>query len=255
MTMVIEQIIQKAIELSLPDFLKWIIVSKIISKVGEKNISKVYDLIRNKYNEKKYAFFPNKEEAYTLKKLSNKSLYKDFRRVLQGHWGIDVVRTGIYILHLEHKKKPEKIKDIKEQVFRNKKLIGLRLLAMIQAGILRPVLDYLINLKDKNNYCKDDLFSEFDNILNDWKRMSIFIQNEDSLSDIIKKTKELIDNKEETIFILAKGNAMENAFNLMVQLQKDKYLIEKGYVWFANTDNETEPPTFHCSIHSSTYLM
>jgi hypothetical protein len=65
--MVLEEIIQKAIELSLPDFLKWLVASGVLVKLGESQLKKVYELIRNKHNEGKYAFFPNKDEAYTLR--------------------------------------------------------------------------------------------------------------------------------------------------------------------------------------------
>ena len=68
-------------------------------------------------------------------------------------------------------------------------------------------------------------------------------------------TKEMIDRKEETFFIFAKGHAIETACAVIVQLQKDKYLLEKGYVWFAETDPDTIPPSYYCGVHSSTFLI
>ena len=65
--MVIEEIIQKAIELTLPEFLKWLVASGILVKLSKPQLEKVYGIIRNKNNEGKYGFVPNKDEVYTLK--------------------------------------------------------------------------------------------------------------------------------------------------------------------------------------------
>jgi len=253
--MVIEEIIQKASELSLPDFLKWLVGSGILAKLGAEQIKKVYELIRKKHDEGKYGFVPNKDEVYTLKKLAAKSVYKDFREILKNHWGADVVRTGLYILNLEHKKEVEKIKEVKQQVFDNKKILGLRLVEMVTEGVMRAVLDHLKNLKDKHNYSQEDILREFDELLQVWKKITIFVKNEDSIPYIVKQAKELIDKKEETFFIFARGKAIETACSSIIHLQKDKYLLDKGYVWFANMDSDTLPASYYCGVHSSAYLM
>jgi hypothetical protein len=253
--MAIEEILQKAIELSLPDFLKWLVASGVIAKLTKDQLEKVYTVIRNKHNEGRYGFVPDKEEAYTLKKLSDKSVYKDFKQLLKGHWGVDVVRTGLYINILEHKGgEAEKIKNIKNQIFKNKKISGLRLIEMVTEGVIRAVLDHLKNL-NKYNYSREDIQSEFESLLSEWKEITIFVKNEDSIEGILKQAKEKIDKKEETFFILAKGNAITTACSVIVQLQKDKYLIEKGYVWFSETDPDTTPASYYCGIHSSTFLL
>ena len=103
MIMVLDEILQKSAELPLPDFIKWLIASKLLSRLGDEVAKKVYSIIRKKHSEGTYAFFPNKEEAYTLKKLASKSWYREFKRILSGHWGVDVVRTACYIMILEEK--------------------------------------------------------------------------------------------------------------------------------------------------------
>jgi len=253
--MVLEQIIQKAVELSLPEFLKWLIASGVVGKLTIPQVKKLYEILRTKHNKALFGFFPDKEEVYTLKRLVNKSIYKDFLRVLPGHWGTDVIRTACYVLILEEKKEKEKIEVIKTQVFKNKKLLGLRLVEMVQAGVIKAVLERLIMLKDKHNYENADLANEFENLLNDWRKITIFVQNEDSVEKIKDLSKKFIDKREETFFILAKGNATETAVSTIVELQKEKYLIEKGYVWFARSDHDTHPPTYYCGVHSSDFLL
>jgi hypothetical protein len=168
---------------------------------------------------------------------------------------VDVVRTGIYVSILEHKKETEKIKDVKDQVYKNKKLNGLRLIEMVEVGILRPVLDYLKNLKEKHNYSDEDISSEFESLLSNWKKITIFVKNEDKEEVIFNQAIKLIDNKEETFFIFAKGKAIETAQSVIVKLHNGKHLLEKDYVWFAEINNETIPPTYYCGIHSSDFLI
>lgn len=250
----IEEIIQKAAELNLPAFLTWLVASDVLRRLGKEHIRKVYELIKNKYNEGKYAFFPDTDEVGTLKKLADRSVYSDFKKILKNHWGVDVIRTGLYITTLESRGEIERIKEIKQQVFKNKKLPGLRLIAMVTEGIIRPVLEHLKDLQ-KHKYLQDDIDNEFESLLSTWEKITIFVKNEDSAEMVIKNAKELIDKNEETFFIFAKGNSVNVACSALVQLQQDNYLLEKGYVWFAKTDPDTIPQSYYCAIHSSMYLF
>ena len=105
------------------------------------------------------------------------------------------------------------------------------------------------------NYSREYLENDFENVLSDWKRITIFIQNIDSKEKIKNQAKQFIDSSESTFFILAKGNSITTAQNVLVELQNERYLIEKGYIWFAKTANDTKPPTYYCGVYSSTYLM
>lgn len=253
--MVLEEIIEKAAELTLPNFLKWLVASGILAKVGKSQLNKVNQIIRDKYNEGTYAFVPDKKEAETLKKIKDQAIYKEFKRLLPGHWGIDVVRTAIYINVLERKGNVEKIKEIKDQVFKNKKLPGIRLVEMVVVGVINPVLDRLKELKDKHNYSQDDVANDFEDLLYTWEKITIFVKNENTSEEIIKLVKEKIDKKESTFFMLAKGNAINIACEAIVTLNKEKYLLEKGYIWLAEQDPHTKPATYHCGFHSTTFLM
>ncbi len=239
----------------LPEFLKWLIASKYLSKIGDEGIKKVYSIIRKIHSEGKFAFFPNKEEAYTLKKLAARSWYREFKRILPGHWGVDVVRTACYIMILEEKGDNNRVKEIKESVFRNRKILGLRLIEMVQNGVFVAVLDRLTTLKDEHKYSHEDLENDFENVLADWQRITIFVQNADSKEKIKTQAMQFIDASESTFFILAKGNAIATAQSVLVELQKEDYILEKGYVWFAKTSNDTKPPTYYCGVYSSTYLL
>ena len=174
---------------------------------------------------------------------------------MPGHWGVDVVRTACYIMILEEKGDNNRVKEIKDSVFRNRKVLGLRLVEMVQNGVFIAVLDRLTTLKDKHSYSREDLENDFENVLSDWKRITIFIQNIDSKEKIKNQAKQFIDSSESTFFILAKGNSITTAQNVLVELQNERYLIEKGYIWFAKTANDTKPPTYYCGVYSSTYLM
>ena len=253
--MVYEQILLKYSELTLPQFLSWLTTSGILAGIGKKCMGKVNELIRNRYNEGHYAFVPNKEEALTLKKVSEKNVYLEFKKLLKNHWGIDVVRTGLYLRILEQKGDVERIKEIKKQVFKNRKLAGLRLIEMVVEGVIEAGLDHLNKLKEKHNYSQEDLDNAFDDLLHTWEKITIFIRNENSVDEILSKTKELIDKKEETFFLFAKGKAIVTACSVLVQLQKEKYIIPHGYIWFISPDNQTVPPSYYCVFHSSTFLI
>ena len=113
----------------------------------------------------------------------------------------------------------------------------------------------MIELKEKQKYCQEDLNNEFEDLIFKWKEITIFIKNEDNIEIIKSRTKEIIDKKTETFFIFAKGKAIETAWAVNVQLQKEKYILEKGYVFFAKMNKETAPYSYYCGFHSSMFLL
>lgn len=253
--MVLEEIIQKASELNLPDFLKYLVSANILSKIGKEYAPKLYEIIRNKFNEKKYAFVPNKDEAETLKKLGEKSTYKRFKKLLPTHWGNDAIRTAEFIMILEQKKDIERIKEIKGQVFRNLKLPGLRLVEMVQTDVIRAALDYVEDLKSKYSYSQEDINREFENLLMRWERITIFVKSDDAIEKIKQKSIDFIERKEPTFFLFAKGSAIDNTCLVIAELIKEKYVIQNGYIWFAQMIKETTPFTYYCGFYSSNFLL
>ncbi|MBW2994101.1 hypothetical protein KY315_01620 [Candidatus Woesearchaeota archaeon] len=252
---ILEIIIAKASELNVFELLQWLPTSGYLAKLTKDQLKKVYSIIRQKNNLGKFAFVPNAEEYYALTKLADKSVYRDFKKLLKGHWGVDVVRTGLYILSLERKGEIDQINLVKQQVFANKQVSGLRLIGMVTEGVIKPALDYLKELKEKKNFSPEDLNKAFEDLLNEWEKITIFVKSDDFVETIFKKAKNMVDQKKQTFFIFAKGKAIAVACAAIVRLQKEEYLLEKGYVWFAETDLDTTPPSYYCAAYSSLFLM
>lgn len=239
----LEEIAKKIVEMTLPDFLNWLAATGFLANLSKDQLDKVYSLIRGKYNEGKYAFVPDKDEIYTLKKLGNRSLYKEFKRLLPGYWGVDVVRSALYVSLLEIKGDIDRIQEIRAQVFKNRKTLGIRLVEMTTIGLLDVVVVRLDELQDKQSYSKEELQNEFDEILTKWNSISIFIKNTDSLRSLYSRAEKMIDDNEPTFFVLAKGDAIKKAQKVATHLVEKKDLLGRQYDWNEFSNVKTEPPS------------
>jgi hypothetical protein len=246
-------IIEKAAELALPQFLNWLATKSW--NFSKEQWDKVYEIIRAKNDRKEYGFVPNREEVEALKKLAEKSAYTEFHELLPHHWGIDVVRTGLYIATLERQDRDntERIKAINDQVFKNKKLLGLRLLEMTVVGVIDPVIDHLKTLKEKHQFAAEDLEATFESILATWKKITIFVKGDDTKDHVMTQIRQMLTLKEETFFVYASGKAKDAACFAIAELNNASALT--GYVWFSRMNPETHPPSYYCGFYSSTFLL
>lgn len=247
------EIIEKAAELALPQFLPWL-TSKTWD-FSKAQWDKVYEIIRAKNDRKEYGFVPNRDEVDTLKKLAERSSYTEFVGLLPHHWGADVVRTGLYIANLERQDRDntERIKTIKDEVFKNKKMLGLRLQEMTTVGVINPVIDHLKTLKEKHHFSMEDLEAAFESLLANWTKITIFVKREHTKEQVIAQMAAMIERKEETFFVYASGKAKDAACFAIAELNVRGSFT--GYVWFSRVDPETRPPSYYCGFYSSTFLL
>ena len=216
----INQILDAIKDLALAGALNYL-VQNDIDNFLKSGYEKIAQVIRDKQSEKKYAFVPNRDEAIKLKILGENPSYKTIYLLVPNYKYIDLIRTGLLIL--EYSKIPtldnrERIAWIKKEILRRPG--GKRLLKIVNlpsTEFFSLILKYLHELKI-NSYPETHIESEFEELVEDWRESSLFVENRDDLDKIIIFCHNQAQGQNDRFFILA---TQETAVNLVEKALAD----------------------------------
>ena len=91
----ISQIISEIIDLPLKEALAYLTTHKITNYLS-KGYDQVKKIIKDKHNEGKYAFVPNKDEVLFLEQAEKNPDYQQIRILVPKYKYIDLIRKGYY---------------------------------------------------------------------------------------------------------------------------------------------------------------
>ena len=191
MAMTVEQILEHIKNLSLKEALIYVASQGIVdfSKAGYEKIKQFFV---DKFNDGKYAFVPDREEALFLQESKNNPHYKQIEDLVPNYKYLDLIRTGFLIAsynkNIDNGVNPEKyrqrISQIKEQIA--KRPGGGRLLKIVKFPTtisFSSAITYLQNL-ELNNYPIELLEDEFEELVEDWEKSSKFVKNTETLEGV-----------------------------------------------------------------------
>ncbi len=237
-------------DLQIPEILKFLTKNGVTLAVLKKS-DDLIALIKNKQNEGKYGFIPNKKEGEILKKTKNRGLYKEFCELVTNkkHW--DLIRTGYLISTLnkmggeDAKKRIEEIKSI--IVSNPNGAINIKICSIVTTGAITSIVDYLKTLKRKN-YDQSYIDDVFNQIIYDWIKHTIFPKKEDTTEQIKQEILSKGTQKLSLIMIFSMDSAMQNTCYAVAEIVKDSLL--KDYFYSSYNDEEG----LH-KVHVSTFTL
>ncbi len=159
-------------------------------KFGKDGFAKIKKVIQDKHNEGKYAFVPNKEEAQKLTQFSTESNYKKLSILIPNFEYIDIVRTGLLLSYYHQRNEKgdkEKVQAIRAQIHRRPNGSFLVKLSIISAesDSLTALLDYLYDLKTKENYTEKQLQEKLSERVLSWDSCSLLVDKTQTVGDVI----------------------------------------------------------------------
>ena len=237
MAVTIEQILEHIKNLSLKEALIYTASQGIIdfSKAG---YEKIKHFFVDKFNEGKYAFVPDKEEALFLQESKNNPHYKQIEELVPNYKYLDLIRTGFLVASYNKKindeinpeKYRQRISQIKEQIA--KRPGGGRLLKIVKFPTtiyFSSAITYLQNLK-LNNYPIELLEDEFEELVEDWEKSSKFVKNTENFEGVISFCKRQAEQKNRRFSILGMHiktvKIIEEAIN---QLVEESFFKDNNY--------------------------
>jgi len=146
----VDQLISQIKDLELPAALAVLIGQKVLN-LSQKGMEKIKQLIKDKQNEGKYAFVPDKEEANKLSQFCGNPEYQQIHQLIPNYWGNNLLLTGLLIRDYQEeggKKNNQRIALIKKQIWQRPN--GKHLIKVVDlptTPVFSVILGFLYDLK------------------------------------------------------------------------------------------------------------
>ncbi len=225
-----------------------LLVVKRISKIP----NEIKQIIQTKYNEGKYAFVPDKDEADRLKEFGNEPIYKQVQLLVPNYQYIDVLRTGLLIDHY-HKndtaKNRDRVKSIKTNIV--KRPNGQKLLKIANfptTPFFALILRYLYELKI-TGFTDKQLEETFDEVVTDWEKATLFVTNRQQPKDIFQFCDMQAAKKSQYFFILGMRTSASTVENAIKDLSENGFLKKNNYLQRSITSTDGNHPRIEVTFY------
>lgn len=220
------ELIQKISSIGIKDLLTFLYTAKLTKETVEY----VKKRVRELWNQSKYGFTPNAEEATVIYKISQREAYKRLKECIGSHWSLPLIRLGLYISDLNDEGRRKLIAKIKEDIYKKYGSKGLKIANMATTGAILSVIEYLSKLKIEENLNQTDLAIKFDTeIIEKWDKITFFVKTEDSEKEIYKKIVGMINKKILIFFVFAYGTASTKPMTIVSKLNNNRIISKKNY--------------------------
>lgn len=228
----IDQITDDIASLS-PKAVLYYLVANGIKDFAEKGYDKLRHAITSRFDERHYAFVPDKKEAEALKDLSKNPSYQTVKSLIPKYSYIDMIRTGLLLKsYLDN---PTKENDKRNMQIRRAVAIrpnGTKMTSLLHltcTPYFSSVITYLIKLKNENGYSENQLLEKFEEIVNDWDECHLPVRSGDSIKAIREFCMKKMSDHKRNVFLIGLKEASRNIEQAVNELAK-KNLFEKfGY--------------------------
>ncbi|VVB87334.1 Uncharacterised protein [uncultured archaeon] len=212
---------------TLPELLKLVALQKVTGKI----LDWVTQRIKEQWEKKEYGFTPEAEVATGLQKISKSEAYKRMRECIGNHRFLGLVKLGFRAEELNEQGNIAAIAKIKDNVYQKHRVEGIRIITMGTTGVLTGIIQYLSDIKIKNDYSQAIMAEHFESILKDWMQITIFHQAEHGQKTLEKNILTFMKTNYPLFFVFSMGTASEQAAKLIAQLKKDDIIRKNGYTF------------------------
>lgn len=228
-----EDILQKITSFtSIKDALTYFVLLEKASKVTPEILKFFKDKINQLWALKNTGFVMSASQAEEINKLAGTKLFH-IKETLNDHWSTELILLGLYVDKLNKEDRRKEIDGIKERVHKKYGVNGIRVINLATTGAIIPIFWYLSDLKQRKNYCATDLAIEFDKILENWKKISIFVEKDIPKTELESKIRGYMIEQKPIFFVFSYAQvASKIAFSVLVKLNNDDAFSKGGYIFF-----------------------
>ncbi len=191
--------------------------------------SSLKEAISKRWRKLEYGVTLSVEEANSLKKIAENNFYLLFKKYLNAHWSLKLIKVGIYISELNDEGKIKRVNELNVEVYRKYGLKGKRIIQLASTGILIPLMNHIIDIKLTKGANPFVLHQEFDKILEEWEKIAIPVGSIATDADIKKQVLIKMDNANPIFFLYAAGIASKHA-QLSLAKMNNENLFQNKYL-------------------------
>ncbi len=226
---------------TLPELLKLVTLQKLTGKI----LDWATQRIKEQWDKREYGFTPEPEVASGLQKISKLDAYKRMKECIGNHRFLGLVKLGFRIDELNQQGNTAAIAKIKSSVFEKHGVEGIRILTMGTTGVLVGIIQYLSDMKLKNDYSQAIMADHFEKIIENWIQITIFHQTEQGQKALEKSIRTFMKANYEIFFVFSMGTASSQATKVIAQLKKDDIIRKNGYMFNLYSRKEVAGKVMH----------
>ncbi|MCZ7357484.1 MAG: hypothetical protein O8C66_07880 [Candidatus Methanoperedens sp.] len=212
---------------TLPELLKLVALQKLTGKILDWATQRIKEL----WEKREYGFTPEPDVASGLQKISKSDAYRRMKECIGNHRFLGLVKLGFRVDELNEQGNTTAIAKIKSNVFEKHGVEGIRILTMGTTGVLTGIIQYLSDMKLKNDYSQAIMADHFEKIIKNWMQITIFHQAVQGQRTLEKGILTYMKANYDIFFVFSMGTASEQATKLIAQLKKDGIIKKNGYMF------------------------
>lgn len=212
---------------TLPELLKLVALQKLTGKILEWAKQKIKEL----WDKREYGFTPEPEVASGLQKISKSEAYKRMKDCIGNHRFLGLIKLGFRVNELNEQGNVAAIAKIKDNVYEKHGVEGIRILTMGTTGVLMGIIQYLSDMKIRNDSSQAIMADHFEKIIKNWMQITIFHQAGQGQKALEKNILAFMKANYEIFFVFSMGTASEQATKVIAQLRKDGIINKNGYMF------------------------
>ncbi len=229
---------------TLPELLKIVAFQRLSGKVLDWATQRIKEL----WEKREYGFSPQPEVADGLQKISKSDAYKRMKDCIGNHRFLGLIKLGFRAEELNELGNTKAIAEMKNSIYDNHGVEGIRILTMGTTGVLTGIVQHLSDMKIRNNYNQAVMADRFDKIIENWTKITIFHQTEKGQTTLEKSIRAFMKANYEIFFVFSMGTASSQATKLIAQLNKDEIIRKQGYIFTLYSRKEFAGRTMHAWV-------
>lgn len=197
-------------------------------KLGKPVLGKIKKQLEKIIDKQDNILTSDTKEFEALKRINENPNFCRLEELIGTHPHLRLVNIGIYIMQLNDNDKRELIKKIKNRVNKKHGRRGMKILHLGSTGVIYDVIEYLDRLKLTRGYDKEHIVSEFDKILDEWDKITIFVKSEEDKKVLRRNILLYITLKYPLFFVFAYGTACDVAKKTIADMDNDGLISQKN---------------------------
>ncbi len=183
------------------------------------------------FSRNKVGFLPKGCGLGDLKHSQKKQSFKQLKYLLGEHPTLPIISIGLWINSLPEEDQKKGVEGIRNSIYKTHKKKGVSILNMASTGFMEGFIKFLTNYNLKKNLTKEELIDIYEQSLEDWERISLFIQKNQPLENTVQAIQLKLAQGMPFIYVFASYGAILTMQSVIAQLRSSNLLQQFGYTY------------------------
>jgi len=185
--------------------------------------------VKKFFMKNKVGFLPEGMDYSDFQKLKTKMVFKQLKFLIGKQDTLSIILLGLYIQGLDNKIKSKIADESRQRIYNKYGTKGVSILSLSTTGFIEEYIKWLSDYNIKNNPSQQELIDLYERCLNDWREITIFVQNVMQTQTIMDRMIGKMNIGKEVFFLFASKGAIMKVEEAIKTRFDEESLKEYGY--------------------------